>query len=104
LATECNQVWLEKLQKDGIPCAPVNTIAAALSDPHVHDRRMVVDVRHPNGQSVKQVGNPIKLSDYPEEAFTAPPLLGHDTDAVLSRLLGFGADTLSGLRYRGVIQ
>jgi len=104
LASQCNHVWLEKLQKDGIPCAPVNTIAAALGDPHVHDRRMVVDVRHPNGQSVKQVGNPIKLSDYPDETFTPPPLLGQDTDAVLSRLLGFGADTLSGLRCRGVIQ
>ena len=104
LATEDNQVWLDRLQKDGIPCAPVNTFASALSDPHVLDRGMVVEVQHPNGQTVKQVGNPIKLSDYPHETFQSPPLLGQNTDAVLSRLLGLDEDTLSGLRCRGVIQ
>ena len=104
LATEDNQVWLDRLQKDGIPCAPVNTFASALSDPHVLDRGMVVEVQHPHGQVVKQVGNPIKLSDYPHETFQSPPLLGQNTDAVLSRLLGLDEDTLSGLRCRGVIQ
>jgi crotonobetainyl-CoA:carnitine CoA-transferase CaiB-like acyl-CoA transferase len=104
LATEDNQVWLDRLQKDGIPCAPVNTFASALSDPHVLDRGMVVEVQHPHGQVVKQVGNPIKLSDYPHETFQSPPLLGQNTDAVLTRLLGLDEDTLSGLRCRGVIQ
>ena len=104
LATEDNQVWLDRLQKDGIPCAPVNTFASALSDPHVLDRGMVVEVQHPHGQVVKQVGNPIKLSDYPHETYQSPPLLGQNTDAVLTRLLGLDDDTLSGLRCRGVIQ
>ncbi len=104
LATEDNQVWLDRLQKDGIPCAPVNTFASALSDPHVLDRGMVVEVQHPHGQVVKQVGNPIKLSDYPHETYQSPPLLGQNTDAVLTRLLGLDEDTLSGLRCRGVIQ
>ncbi len=104
LAAEDNSVWLDKLQKHGIPCAPVNTFATALADPHVLDRGMIVDVAHPSGRSVRQVGNPIKLSDYPDATYTPPPLLGQDTDAVLQGLLGLHADALASLRSKGVIQ
>jgi crotonobetainyl-CoA:carnitine CoA-transferase CaiB-like acyl-CoA transferase len=104
LSTEGNRFWLDLLQKNGIPCAPVNTFEGALSDPHVRARKMVVDVAHPSGKTVQQVGNPIKLSDYPEESFAPPPLLGQDTAKVLADLLGLDQDTLAGLRSSGVIQ
>lgn len=104
IATEDNAYWLEKLQNHGIPCAPVNNFAAALNDPHIHDRNMIVEVPHPNGTKTKQVGNPIKLSEYPEEEYLPPPLLGQDTDQVLKTLLGLSEETLKGLRSQGIIQ
>ncbi|MCX6130363.1 MAG: CoA transferase [Proteobacteria bacterium] len=104
IATEDNAYWLEKLQNHGIPCAPVNNFAAALNDPHIHDRNMIVEVPHPNGTKTKQVGNPIKLSEYPEEEYLPPPLLGQDTDQVLKTLLGLREETLKGLRSQGIIQ
>ena len=104
MASQDNEFWLDRLQKNGIPCAPVNTFASALNDPHVGDRRMVVEVPHPNGQMVKQVGNPIKLSEYPKEEFRAPPLLGHDTESILSEWLNLGGAELEAWRREGAVQ
>ena len=104
ILTQPNALWIERLQQNGIPCAPVNTFETALNDPHVLARNMVVDVQHPNGQTVKQVGNPIKLSNAGEETFRAPPLLGQDTDDVLQSLLSYDKEKLQNLREQGAIQ
>ena len=104
LLSQPNSIWLERLQQNGIPCAPVNTFEGALQDPHVLSRDMVVNVQHPNGESVKQVGNPIKLSEFKNEEFKAPPLLGQDTDEVFKSLLGLDEGDLSKLKGEGIIQ
>jgi crotonobetainyl-CoA:carnitine CoA-transferase CaiB-like acyl-CoA transferase len=48
-------------------------------------------------------GNPVKLSAARPKAFTAPPLLGADTDAVLQGLLGYAPDRLAELKAAGVV-
>ena len=96
-------VWLDRLQKHGIPCAPVHTFSGALHDPHVLDRNMVVEVSHPHGTKTRQIGNPIKLSDYPQEEYQAPPLLGQHTCEVLRNLLQLDDKTLANLQQEGVI-
>lgn len=101
--TNTSEHWLNAMREARIPCAPVNNFEQALNDPHVLIRDMVVEVAHPNGQVVKQPGNPIKLSDTHEDTFTPPPLLGADTDRILTRLLGKHAEELQKLREEGVI-
>jgi crotonobetainyl-CoA:carnitine CoA-transferase CaiB-like acyl-CoA transferase len=39
--------WLEQLTDAGVPCAPVNDVAAALEDPQVSTRGGVVEYEHP---------------------------------------------------------
>lgn len=104
LATKSNREWVDLLQKGGIPVAPVNTFADALSDPHVLARQMVVKVPLANGQSVQQVGNPIKMSGHDDQSFTPPPPLGRDTDRVLRSLIALSDDELQALRQDEVIQ
>lgn len=94
--------WLDRLRAHDVPCAPVNTIAEALADPHVLARGMVADVPHPGGAVTRQPGNPIKLDDTPDR-FEPPPLLGQHTDEVLAALAGLDARELAALRARGVI-
>lgn len=95
--------WLGKMRDARIPSAPVNNFTQALTDPQVLSRNMVVEVEHPNGRTMKQVGNPIKMSDTYEDTFTAPPLLGAHTDELLKRLLGKHEAELERLRSEGVI-
>jgi len=99
--TDTSACWLERLEEQRIPCAPVNRFSQALSDPQILHRNMVVPLRHPNGRSTRGPGNPIKLSRTAEESFSAAPVLGQDTDAVLAQLLGYDADRIAVLRAKG---
>ena len=93
--------WLGRLQEQRIPCAPVNRFSQALSDEQVRHRNMVVELKHPNGKSTRGPGNPIKLSRTAEESFAPAPLLGQDTDEVLSRLLGYEPERIASLKGKG---
>ena len=101
--TNTSAHWLELLEAQRIPCAPVNTFSQALSDSQVLHRNMVVDLPHPNGQLTRGPGNPVKLSRTNEENFEAAPLIGQHTDAVLGELLGYDAEKLMTLREQNII-
>jgi CoA:oxalate CoA-transferase len=94
---------LKKLEKHRIPCSAVNSISQALSDPQVLHRNMVVELRHPDGGSTRGPGNPIKLSRTKEESFSPAPLLGANTDSVMSELLGLTATEIEALKAQGAI-
>ena len=64
---------------------------------------MVVELGHPGGNSTRGPGNPIKLSRTDEESFSAAPLLGQDTDKVMSGLLGLSDAEIQSLKDDGVI-
>ena len=95
--------WLRELEEKRIPCAPVNQLSEALSDPQVVHRNMVVELGHPNGKSTRGPGNPIKMSRSNEETFTAAPLLGQHTQQVLSQLLDYDPGKIEQLRSAGAI-
>lgn len=98
LITQSTDHWVAKLSAVRVPCAPVNRFSEALADPQVRHRKMVVSIPHPEGGSVEAPGNPIKLSADDEESFSAPPLLGQHTDAVLQRVLGYDAARIATLK------
>ena len=103
-ATNTTEYWLDKLNEKRIPAAPVNKFSEALSDEQVLHRNMVIDLAHPNGQSIRVPGNPIKFSRTNEESFTPPPLLGQDTDQILSRVMGKSMEEIAALKAEGVIK
>jgi crotonobetainyl-CoA:carnitine CoA-transferase CaiB-like acyl-CoA transferase len=94
--------WLRMLGEAGIPAGPINTVAQALTDPHVLAREMVVTLDHPTVGQVRATGIPAKLSATPGETQSAPPLLGEHTDEVLGSL-GYSARDIARLRDEGVI-
>lgn len=99
--TRSTREWIAVLRSARVPCGPVNDFSQALSDEQVLARNMVVEVPVSSGERVRMPGNPVKLSGVtPEEerALTAPPMLGRDTDNILSGLLGYSADFISRLR------
>ena len=95
--------WLEELEKERIPCSAVNSVSQALADPQVLHRNMVVDLHHPDGGVTQGPGNPIKLSRTKEDSFSPAPLLGADTDSVMSELLGLTATEIVELKAQGAI-
>jgi crotonobetainyl-CoA:carnitine CoA-transferase CaiB-like acyl-CoA transferase len=103
LQEEGRDYWLPRLRGARIPCAPVNDIAQAVQDEHVIARKMIVDVPHSQGGSVKMPGNPIKLSETHEDVYTSPPRLGEHTESVLRELLGKSDAEIGRLAGGGII-
>lgn len=89
---------LEILTARGVPCAPVQTHADVLTDPHVAARKMLVDLIDPLSGPVKVVGNAIKLSSTPDIPTQPPPRLGEHTESVLRDWLGLDAQSIGRLR------
>ena len=75
--------WLELLDKNDIPCGPINNYAQVLADPQVLAREMVVEVDHPTLGRIRALGSPIKLSETPVAVRRRAPLLGEHTVEVL---------------------
>ncbi|MGJ8668760.1 MAG: CaiB/BaiF CoA transferase family protein [Oceanococcus sp.] len=102
-ATNTQAYWLEQLEGQRIPCAPINKFSQTLDDPQVLHRNMVVELTHPNGQTTKAPGSPVKFSRTNEESFSSPPLKGEHTEDVLSSLLNKSAEQIEALRSKQVI-
>ena len=100
-ATDTTDAWLQKLEAQRIPCAPINNLERALNDPQVLHRNMVVEITHPNGKKTKAPGNPIKLSRTHEDSFSPAPYVGQHTDEVLSELCGYTQADLDALKNDG---
>jgi len=100
---ETCEYWLEALAKYRIPAAPVNELEHAFSDPQALARNMKVDVPLVGGGTVSEPGNPIKLSETYQDTYTAPPLVGQDTAAVLREFAKLDDAALDDLKARHII-
>ncbi|RCV88215.1 CaiB/BaiF CoA transferase family protein [Billgrantia montanilacus] len=97
----CNE-WITLLSEIAVPCGPIQNIAQVFDDPQVKAREMKIELESRRG-SIPGVANPIKYSRTQIEYRKAPPLLGEDTEAVLSRLLGKAPEQIEELHQRGIV-
>ncbi|HRW47852.1 MAG TPA: CoA transferase, partial [Caldilinea sp.] len=95
--------WLEMLAALGVPAGPINDVAAALEDPHVQARGMVQRVEHATEGAIQVLGPVAKFSRTPATVRSAPPPLGHHTDAVLRDVLGYDMAQIAKLRAAKII-
>jgi CoA:oxalate CoA-transferase len=80
--------WIERFERAGIPCGPINNVAQALAHPQVAARNMLITVEDPVAGTLKLAGNPLKLSAFPDPP-TRPPAPTLDADrAKLLKELG----------------
>ena len=90
-------VWLDQLEKAGIPAGPINRINQALFDVQAQHRKMVRSIA-----GVPLVGSPVRLDGERADSELPPPTLGEHTGEVL-RSLGLPSDDAARLRAAGVV-
>jgi crotonobetainyl-CoA:carnitine CoA-transferase CaiB-like acyl-CoA transferase len=93
---------IEKLKRAGVPGGPIHDLTQVLSHPQIQSREMIQEVEHPTIGMLKMLGIPIKLSDTPGSVRKAPPLLGENTDEVLSQL-GYTSCDIEAFKEKGII-
>ncbi len=88
----------------GVAAGPCFGAEQIVSDPHVRDRHMLIEVPRPDGgEPLLVVGNPIKLSGTAEGPVRSWPMLGEHTDAILAADLGLSQAEIADLRAKGVV-
>lgn len=105
LASKPSAEWLGELEKLTIGCGPINTMDQVFADPHVEDRKMVINMPHAaiGGGDVPLVASPLRFSETPVSYRHTPPVLGADTEDVLRSVLDMDDAELDGLRASGII-
>ncbi|MEU8079662.1 CoA transferase [Catellatospora citrea] len=99
-ATRTVAGWLAVLEPAGVPCGPVNDVAAALAEPHTQARNMIVRTEHPAFGTVTQVASPVRVGDEPP-AYRRAPRRNEDFGYVTDDLLGYGPEQVARLRAAG---
>jgi crotonobetainyl-CoA:carnitine CoA-transferase CaiB-like acyl-CoA transferase len=96
------EYWLTRLDANGVPNAPINTIPEVFDNPQIKHLGIPKQITHPKMGASNLVGSPINMSDTPPKFFRPAPLLGENTDEILERL-GYGAEAIRELRNSAVV-
>jgi len=93
---------IEMLEKNDIPCAPIQTINQVRNDPHVKARGSILEFDYP-GLGSYPVPSLVPRFSAMEIQTERAPLLGEHNDEVLGKLLGCTPEELNQLRESRII-
>jgi crotonobetainyl-CoA:carnitine CoA-transferase CaiB-like acyl-CoA transferase len=94
--------WTAALTAAGVPCAPVNDVAAALGDEQAAARGAVVAYEHPALGEVRMPATPLRFRGV-EPPLERGPFLGEHTAELLTSLCGYSDERVAALAEQGVI-
>ncbi|RVA04110.1 CoA transferase [Mesorhizobium sp. M7A.F.Ca.CA.002.05.1.1] len=101
--TRTRDHWMATCAAASVPAGTVKSIPEVFDSPNVRERGLVQTLPHPHLGSVAMVRPAQGLAAQLTADFTAPPMLGQDTAAVLADVLGYSAETIDQLIGSGAV-
>lgn len=95
--------WLEAVETAGLPVAPIHDVGQVIEHPQVVANDLVVTSTDDDGNAMRLLGLPFKLSQTPGEPGAVPPTPGQHNCEVLAELLGLSAEEVEALASTQVI-
>jgi crotonobetainyl-CoA:carnitine CoA-transferase CaiB-like acyl-CoA transferase len=102
LATDTAEHWLERLEAEGVPCAPVLTRSQVIEHPQVRANGLILESEHPQAGALRQAAPAARFSASPAGLRFGAPRLGEHTGEVL-RAAGYSEERLRALAEAGAI-
>jgi formyl-CoA transferase len=93
---------MDKCNAVDIPVGPILSMKEIAEEQSLRASGTVVEVDHPGRGKYLTVGNPVKLSDSPQDVRRSP-LLGEHTDEILRKVLGYSEKEVVEIRGSGAI-
>ena len=100
--TKSSNEWVEKLEKVGVPCGPINSIDKVFEDPQVKHLGIAQSVDTIPFGETELVGQPFNLSRTPSSLKQRPPEKGEQNSDVFSEL-GFSDKELNDFKNQEII-
>ena len=102
--TRTRDEWMEELRELNICVGPVNTLEEAVSHPQAVFREMILNINHPFAGEIKQIGSPLKFSDFSPNVNRLPaPRLGEHTREILESF-GYKSKEIDDLIMRNIVR
>jgi crotonobetainyl-CoA:carnitine CoA-transferase CaiB-like acyl-CoA transferase len=95
--------WFELLASKEIPVGKVLSLSEVLSDPHIKQQEMVIEINHPTEGKIRQVGFPIKFSKTKAKIRSASPCFAEHTKTTLKKV-GYTQSKIEEFFQKGVVQ
>jgi crotonobetainyl-CoA:carnitine CoA-transferase CaiB-like acyl-CoA transferase len=102
IKTQPTEHWLDVLDREDVPCAPVLTRDEVHLHPQVKANGIIVEDEHPVVGRVRQARPAERMDRTPSEITRGAPLLGQHTDEVLEEV-GLKREDIAALRASGVL-
>jgi crotonobetainyl-CoA:carnitine CoA-transferase CaiB-like acyl-CoA transferase len=93
IKTKTQKEWIEIFKNTDACFEPILTLEEVFQHPHVLHRKMVMEYEHPAEGKIRQIGNPIKSSQFPFEIRTPSPAWGEHTMEVL-KAIGYSEEEI----------
>jgi crotonobetainyl-CoA:carnitine CoA-transferase CaiB-like acyl-CoA transferase len=94
--------WLERLERAGVPSGPVRTVEDLMTDEHVLEHGMIIELEHQRAGRIRTLGSPLHLLRTPTSTGEAAPVHGEHGAQVL-REFGYSEDEVSQFVKAGAI-
>ena len=94
--------WMERLEAEDVPCAPVLTRDALVAHPQVRAGGTLVEFDHPTAGRLRQARPAARFETTPSALRRGAPALGEHTDALLAEA-GFPPAEIAALRAAGAV-
>ncbi|MDJ0849565.1 MAG: CoA transferase [Myxococcota bacterium] len=94
--------WLERLDDEQVPCAPILTREELLTHPQIAANQLLVESEHPHAGPMRETRPAARFDATPAGIRRPAPLLGEHTDEIL-REVGLGDVDIARLRGTGIV-
>jgi len=86
LVTRTTEEWLERLDAEQVPCAPILPLSQILEHPQIEATGVIVETDHPVAGRIRQARAAARFEKTPTTLDRPAPTLGEHTDEILAEL------------------